>query len=72
MAIRVTQAGVEAWVQNPSHVRVTQIGVEVWENTNNNSNLRVTQIGLEVWRTTPAPAFGITYQVTNSINLTST
>ena len=53
MAIRVTQAGVEAWVQNPSMIRVTQIG-------------------MEVWRSTPNAAFGITYQVNNSINLTAT
>ena len=72
MSIRVTQAGVEVWVQNPSNIRMTQIGVEVWENTNNNSNIRVTQLGLEVWRTTPNAAFGITYQVNNSITLTGT
>ena len=72
MALRVTQVGKEVWVQNPSNIRVTQIGAEVWIANNNNSNIRTTQIGLEVWRTTPAPAFGITYQVTNSINLTAT
>ena len=72
MAIRVTQAGIEAWVSNPAKIRVTQIGTEVWIASNNNSKIRMTQIGLEVWRSTPNAAFGITYQVNNSINLTAT
>jgi len=71
MAIRVTQAGIEAWVSNPAKIRVTQIGTEVWIANNNNSNLRMTQIGLEVWRTTTS-TFGITYQVSNTITLTGT
>lgn len=33
MAIRVTQTGIEVWVQNPSKIRVTQIGAEVWRST---------------------------------------
>ena len=72
MSIRITQAGVEAWISNPSNIRVTQIGAEVWIANNNNSNIRVTQIGLEIRRTTPNAAFGITYQVNNSIKLTGT
>ena len=71
MAIRVTQAGVEAWVSNPAKIRVTQIGTEVWIASNNNSKIRMTQIGLEVWRTTTS-TFGITYQVSNTITLTGT
>jgi len=71
MAIRVTQAGIEAWVSNPAKIRVTQIGTEVWIASNNNSKIRMTQIGLEVWRTTTS-TFGITYQVSNTITLTGT
>jgi hypothetical protein len=72
MALRVSQVGKEVWYSAPGNLRVTQLGNEVWINNSNNSNIRVTQLGKEVWRSTPGPAFGITYQVTNSINLTAT
>jgi hypothetical protein len=52
--IRVTQAGAEAWVGNPSVLQLTQAGLEAW--LVNPSVLRVTQLGIEVWRSSNTAA----------------
>lgn len=60
MSLRVSQIGLEVWVNNPGHLRVTQLGLEVW--LHNASKTRVTQVGLEVWRTTATTPFSVAGQ----------
>lgn len=60
MSLRVSQIGLEVWVNNPGHLRVSQVGLEVWAHFQ--AKTRVSQIGLEVWRSTATSPFSVAGQ----------